>query len=80
MGDYYEILGVDATSNSGEIKKAYRKLSIKNHPDRGGNPESMKKLNEAFETLGDPEKKKMYDMQKNNPMFSCMIVGCSSVR
>ena len=75
MTDYYEILGVDATSNFDEIKKAYRKLSIKNHPDRGGNPENMKKLNEAFETLGDPEKKKMYDMQKNNPMFGAMSGG-----
>ena len=75
MVDYYEILGVNTTSNSDEIKKAYRKLSFKNHPDRGGNPEAMKKLNEAFETLGDPEKKKMYDMQKNNPMFGAMSGG-----
>jgi DnaJ family protein A protein 2 len=72
MTDYYEILGVNTTSNSGEIKKAYRKLSIKNHPDRGGDPENMKKINEAYHTLGDPEKKKMYDMQKNNPMFGTM--------
>ena len=36
MVDYYEILGVNTTSNSDEIKKAYRKLSFKNHPDRGG--------------------------------------------
>ena len=75
MTDYYEILGVNTTSNSGEIKKAYRKLSIKNHPDRGGNPEDMKKINAAYQTLGDPEKKKMYDMQKNNPMFGAMSGG-----
>ena len=75
MTDYYEILGVNTTSNSGEIKKAYRKLSIKNHPDRGGDPENMKKINEAYHTLGDPEKKKMYDMQKNNPMFGAMSGG-----
>jgi len=75
MEDYYEILGINKTSNSGEIKKAYRKLSIKNHPDRGGNPEDMKKINAAYHTLGDPEKKKMYDMQKNNPMFGAMSGG-----
>ena len=75
MTDYYEILGITTTSNSGEIKKAYRQLSIKNHPDRGGNPEDMKKINEAYQTLGDPEKKKMYDMQKNNPMFGAMSGG-----
>uniref|UniRef100_A0A6C0C6R2 J domain-containing protein n=1 Tax=viral metagenome TaxID=1070528 RepID=A0A6C0C6R2_9ZZZZ len=75
MVDYYEILGVNSTSNSGEIKKAYRKLSIKNHPDRGGDPESMKKINEAYHTLGDSEKKKMYDMQKNNNLFGGMQDG-----
>uniref|UniRef100_A0A6C0EN62 J domain-containing protein n=1 Tax=viral metagenome TaxID=1070528 RepID=A0A6C0EN62_9ZZZZ len=75
MEDYYEILGIDKTSNSGEIKKAYRKLSIKNHPDRGGNPEDMKKINAAYHTLGDDEKKRMYDMQKNNPMFGAMSGG-----
>jgi len=75
MEDYYEILGINKTSNSGEIKKAYRKLSIKNHPDRGGDPEDMKKINAAYHTLGDPEKKKMYDMQKNNPMFGAMSGG-----
>jgi len=75
MTDYYEILGVNTTSNSDEIKKAYRKLSLKHHPDRKGNPETFKKINEAYQTLGDPERKKMYDMQKNNPMFSAMSGG-----
>ncbi len=75
MTDYYKVLGVNSTSNFGDIKKAYRKLSIKNHPDRGGNPEVMKKINEAYQTLGDPEKKRMYDMQKNNPLFGGMPDG-----
>ena len=54
------------------IKKAYRKLSLKHHPDKcGGNPDTMfKQINEAYQTLGKPDKKKMYDMQKNNPLFA----------
>ena len=69
MDDYYEILGVDTKSNPDEIKKAYRKLSLIHHPDRNGDPKEFKKINEAYQTLRSPEKKKMYDMQKNNPLF-----------
>ena len=63
----YEILGVDKSSNPDVIKKAYRKLSMKHHPDRGGDSQKMKEINDAYQILGDGEKKQMYDMQRNSP-------------
>jgi len=72
MEDYYKILGVQSNSNSDDIKKSYRKLSLRHHPDRGGDANDFKKINEAYQTLGNPEKKRMYDMQKSNPLFGGM--------
>ena len=68
--DYYKVLGVDPNSSQDVIKKAFRKLSLKHHPDRGGDAEEFKKINEAYSTLGDTEKKRMYDMKKNNPFMA----------
>ena len=65
--DYYKVLGVNENSSDDEIKKAYRKLSLKHHPDRGGNAEEFKKINEAYSTLGDVEKRQMYKMRRRNP-------------
>ena len=63
--DYYKILGVDKTSSAEDIKKAYRKLAVKYHPDKNqGNKqaeEKFKEANEANEILGNPEKRKKYD-------------------
>ena len=68
--NYYDILNIDKTSSQDEIKKSYRKLSLKYHPDRTtGDVEKFKQLNEAYQILGDEGKRKMYDMQSNNPFF-----------
>lgn len=59
--DLYELLGVQKTANASEIKKAYRKMSKKFHPDLGGDEEMFKKISNANEVLSDPEKRKKYD-------------------
>ena len=68
MEDYYETLGVEKGSSADQIKKKYRKLSMKHHPDRGGNKETFQKINTAYQILGDPVKKRNYDMQRENPL------------
>ncbi|AER67322.1 chaperone DnaJ domain protein [Thermovirga lienii DSM 17291] len=62
--DYYKILGVDRNATQEEIQKAYRKLAKKYHPDANKDPaatEKFKEINEAYEVLKDPEKRKRYD-------------------
>src|SRR3982750_4495198 len=59
--DYYEVLGVNKSASPDEIKKAFRRLAVKHHPDRGGNEESFKEINEAYEVLKDSSKRQRYD-------------------
>jgi curved DNA-binding protein len=59
--DYYSILGVERSASPDDIKAAYRKLAMKHHPDRGGNADKFKEINEAYDTLGDANKKAQYD-------------------
>ena len=63
--DFYEVLGIDKNADEATIKKAYRKLAKKYHPDMNkGNPNAEKifqEVTEAYEVLGDPKKRKLYD-------------------
>ncbi len=74
MEDYYKILGLEKSASADEIKKAYRNLAFKYHPDR--NPgdkaaeETFKKINEAYSVLGDESKKKQYDMYGSSSSYT----------
>ena len=60
-GDLYKELGIDKSASKADIKKAYRNLAKKHHPDKGGDAEKFKKISSAYETLGDDQKRSQYD-------------------
>ncbi len=61
MKDYYQILGISKDASSEEIKKAFHKLAHKHHPHKGGDEKKFKEINEAYQILGNPEKRTQYD-------------------
>lgn len=59
--DYYSILGVSKSASDDEIKKAFRRLAHEHHPDKGGDASKFKDINEAYQVLSDPQKRKLFD-------------------
>ena len=80
--NFYETLGINEKATHEEIKKAYRKLSLENHPDRNNNDpkfvEKFQKIGEAYETLSDKQKRQEYDMMQNNPFLNAFGGGAGS--
>jgi len=58
---YYDLLGVDKKATHAQIKKAYHKIALKEHPDKGGDPEKFKLVTAAYEVLSDADKRELYD-------------------
>ena len=77
--DYYEVLGVERGASDKDIKKAYRRMAMKHHPDRNPDDknaeESFKEVNEAFEVLSDKQKKAAYDQYGHAGVDSSMGGG-----
>lgn len=67
MKDYFNILGVDRSASEDEIKKAYRGLAMKYHPDRGGDSNKFQEIEEAYRVLSDPGQRQQWEMQSHNP-------------
>jgi DnaJ-class molecular chaperone len=60
--DYYSTLGLQRNASDAEIKKAYRSMAMKYHPDRGGDEKKFKEISQAYEFLSDPQKKQIIDL------------------
>ncbi len=65
--DYYSILGADEDASPGDIERLYKRLAVQHHPDRGGDEEEMKSLNEAYGVLKDKEARRVYDAERQQP-------------
>lgn len=72
---YYDILGVSKTASPEELKKAYRQAAIRNHPDKGGDPEKFKELAQAYEVLSDSKKRSIYDQFGEDAVKEGMDAG-----
>ena len=72
--DYYSVLGAGQDASRREIESLYRRLALKRHPDRGGNEEDMKALNEAYSVLHDEEARSKYDLQRRRPVAAAPAV------
>jgi curved DNA-binding protein len=61
MTNYYQTLGINKSASDEDIKRAYRKMAMRHHPDRGGDQAEFQKIQEAYNVLSDPQKRQQYD-------------------
>jgi len=76
MKNYYATLGVSISATALEIKRAYRALAVKYHPDKNPDPKVVvlfKEINEAYDVLSDPQKKMFYDLRRENPLSDIIV-------
>ena len=69
MKNPYEVLGVEASADKDQIKKAYRKLAMKHHPDKGGDEDKFKEVSEAYSLLSDEAKRRAWEASRHGPPF-----------
>ncbi|MBA2649824.1 MAG: J domain-containing protein [Legionella sp.] len=69
MTNYYEVLGVEKKATTKAITKAYHKLALRHHPDKSGDDTKFKDIQAAYDVLGDPEKRRIYDCQQEDSGF-----------
>jgi len=72
--DYYSVLGVRRHASRREIERLYRQLARQRHPDRGGNEDEMKTLNEAYRVLHDDATRRQYDLQRPVPAMQATAI------
>ena len=80
--DYYEVLEIDRGADAGAIKKAYRKLAMKYHPDRNSEADAeakFKEASEAYEVLSDAQKRQMYDRYGHDGLKNSGFSGFSGM-
>jgi hypothetical protein len=76
--DYYDVLGVSEDASREEIERQYRREAHKHHPDRGGNEEQMKSLNEAYSVLRDASTRQTYDLGREKQAAQTSFVPASA--
>lgn len=76
--DYYDILGAAEDSSRPEIERRYKRLASRHHPDRGGNEDRMKALNEAYRVLKDESLRRDYDAQRSKPATIAFVPAAAA--
>src|SRR5215211_592360 len=73
--DYYSILGAGEDASAGDIERLYKRKAVEHHPDRGGDEEQMKSLNEAYGVLRDERARRAYDAERQATVTSAAVVA-----
>ena len=78
--DYYEILGANERTSPRDLERLYKRMAARRHPDRGGNEEEMKSLNEAYSVLRNTQTRNEYDAQRVQPAVAFVSVSAPTAR